>query len=63
MALADYLSLEEKRKVRELKTKMLEAISTREVKHFEKEIHNLLDIAEKRYVKYELEERVPMLTK
>lgn len=62
MALVDYLSMEERKKVRELKNKMVEAISIREVRHFEKEIHNLLDVAEKRYAKYGSGERIPSLT-
>jgi hypothetical protein len=54
--------MEEKRKVKELKQKMIEANSIREVRYFEKEIHLVLDIAEKRYIKPGSRDRVPSLT-
>lgn len=48
MALADYLTVEEKKELKELKQNMWNGSSMKEIRHYEKEIHYLLDLAEKR---------------
>ncbi|MDC3424247.1 hypothetical protein NC797_06960 [Aquibacillus sp. 3ASR75-11] len=55
MSLFDNLLQEEKAKIHQLKEQLLNALSPREVRYYEDEIHSLLDRAEERSLRSQRE--------